>query len=161
MKDKYRKFVLLGLVALVGAGTIYTYIAGENQDKRYIEDFQQYQVALGEMQEDQIGNAKEKMLHLHNKYHDQANITRNLGLIYAMEGDFEKAALYYQKAVDQMPFIVQDPLFSLQFGEMLFYKGELGISQQYIEHGKAVGLPDEYVQRADELLAQIETEQQR
>lgn len=157
MKEIYRKLMLLGLVLIIGIGTFYTYKEGEKQDKRFVEDYQKYQLSLAQMNEDNFKNAKELLMSLHTKYPDQANITRNLGLVYAREGDMEKAALYYQKTVDQHPFSIQDPMFSLQFAQILVAEEEYKVARQYLEHCKTINLPEEYVSRVDELLAYIET----
>lgn len=157
MKEIYRKLILLGLVLFVGIGIFYTNAQGKKQDKGFVEDYQSYQIALAQMQEGNYENAKEQLTKLHNNYPDQANITRNLGLLYAMEGDMDKAALYYQKAVEQRPFIVQEPMFSLQFAEILIEKEEYAAAKQYLEHCKTIAIPEEYTGRVDELLAYIET----
>ncbi|WP_066297074.1 tetratricopeptide repeat protein [Bacillus sp. FJAT-29937] len=157
MKETYRKLILLGLVLFIVVGSIYTYKQGKKQDKKYLEDLQGYHISLTEIQEGKFDYSKEELAKLHNTYPDQANITWNLGLVYAMDRDFKKAALYYQKAVDQRPFIVQEPMFSLQFAEILFFKEEYTVSKQYLEHLKKIGVPEEFNTRVDELLAYIET----
>lgn len=157
MKGIYRKLILLGLVLFIGIGTIYTYIAGKKQDKRYVGDYQSYQMSLAQMQESKLEQPKKELMNLHHAYPDQANITWNLGLAFAMEGDMEKAALYYQKAVDQRPFIVQEPMFSLQFAQILFGVEEYEVAKKYLEHCKTLAIPEEFISSVDELLAQIET----
>lgn len=157
MKEIYRKLILLGLVLIVGIGTYYTYKQGEKQDKRFAEDYQNYQLSLTQMQEGNLDKAKEQLVKLHNQYPDQANITWNLGLSYAIEGDMNKAVLYYQKAVEQRPFIVQDPMFSMQFAEILYEKGEYTAAIQYLKHCKTIAISEEYTGRVDSLLAYLET----
>jgi predicted Zn-dependent protease len=158
MKEIYRKLILLGLVLFIGFGTLYAYIQGKNQDKRFIADYQSYQSSLAQLQEEKYDEAKEQLIKLHNDYPDQANITRNLGLVYAIKGDMEKAAIYYQKAVDQRPYIIQDQMFSLQFAEVLINIEEYEAAKQYLEYLKTtIGVPEEYIGHVDELLAYIET----
>ncbi|WP_313801748.1 tetratricopeptide repeat protein [Cytobacillus sp.] len=156
MKEIYRKLILLGLVLLIGIGVFYTYNAGKTQDKGYVEDYQSYQMSLAQMKENQLEESKKELMKLHQTYPDQANITWNLGLAFALDGDLENASLYYQKAVDQRPFIVQEPMFSLQFAELLFAKEEFGLAKQYLEHCKTIAIPEEFVSRVDELLAYID-----
>jgi predicted Zn-dependent protease len=157
MKEIYRKLVLLGLIIFVGVGTFYTFDQGKKQDQTYVKDLQNYQLSLSQMQEEQYKGAQEKLLELHNRYPDQAKITWDLGLSYAVEGDMEKAALYYQKAVDQRPFIVQEPMFSLQFAEILTSIEQYSVAKQYLEHCKAIGVPEEYAGHVDDLLAYVES----
>lgn len=157
MKEIYRKLILLGLVLFIGIGVFYTYNAGKTQDKGYVEDYQSYQMSLAQMKENQLEQPKRDLMKLHQTYPDQANITWNLGLAFAMEGDMEQAALYYQKAVDQRPFIVQEPMFSLQFAEILIAEEEFEAAKQYLEHCKTIEIPEQFVSRVDELLAYIET----
>lgn len=157
MKEIYRKLILLGLVLFIGIGVFYTYNAGKTQDKGYMEDYQNYQMSLAQMKENQLEQPKKELMKLHQTYPDQANITWNIGLAFAMEGEMEKAALYYQKAVDQRPFIVQEPMFSLQFAQTLIAVEEFETAKQYLEHCKTISIPEEFVSHVDELLAQIET----
>lgn len=157
MKEIYRKLILLGLVLFIGIGTIYTYQQGKKQDKKFRADYQGYQLSLAQMQDKNVDGAIEQLMELHNRYPDQANLTRNLGLAYAIKGEMEKAALYYQKAVDTRPFIVRDPMFSLQFAEILFAQEEYTGAKQYLDNCKTIGVPEEFDSRVDELLAYIET----
>jgi Tfp pilus assembly protein PilF len=157
MKEIYRKLILLGLVIFVGAGTFYTYQQGKKQDERSIKDLQTYNLSLSDLREEKYDEAQEKLLDLHSSYPDQADITWKLGLSYAVDGDMEKAALYYQKTVDLRPFIIQEPLFSLQFAEILISNEEYKAAKQYLEHCKAIGVPEDHAGRVDELLAYIES----
>ncbi|MBP2242357.1 tetratricopeptide (TPR) repeat protein [Cytobacillus eiseniae] len=157
MKEIYRKLILLGLVIFIGVGTIYTYNAGNKQDEGYVKDYQSYQMALAQVQKNEFEQPKKELMELHHTYPDQANITWNLGLAYAIEGDMEKAALYYQKAVDQRPFIVQEPMFSLQFAQILFGVDDFETAKKYLEHCKTLAIPEEFVSSVDELLSHIET----
>ncbi|MEH7526429.1 hypothetical protein V7149_24665 [Bacillus sp. JJ1503] len=157
MKEIYRKLMLLGLVIFVGIGIFYSYKVGKKQDKGFVEDYQSYQLSLTQMQEENYDGAKDQLTKLHNKYPDQASITRNLGLLYAIEGDKDKAALYYQKAVDQRPFIIQDPMFSLQFAEILLSIEENAAAKEYLEYSKKQGIPEEFKGHVEELLAYLET----
>jgi len=157
MKEIYRKLILLGLVLFIVIGAIYTYQQGKKQDVSYAADYQSYQLSLAYLQEGDNETAIAQLMELHNRYPDQANITWHLGLSYALERDMDKAIVYFQKAVDQRPFIIQEPLFTLQFAEVLFAKEEYAAAKQYLEHSKTIALPEEYKPRVDELLAQIET----
>lgn len=157
MGEIYRKLILLGLVLIAGIGTFCTYNQGKEQDKRFVEDYDSYQLSLAQMQDANYDNAKDQLTKLHNRYPEQAKITRNLGLLYAMERDMDKAALYYQKAVEQRPFFVQEPMFSIQFAEILYEKKEYAAAKRYLEHCKTIEIPEEYAGRVDELLAHIET----
>lgn len=157
MKEIYRKLILLGLVLFIVVGTIYTYQQGKKQDERFVADYQSYQLSLARMQDQNVDEAIEQLMKLHNRYPDQANLTRNLGLAYAIKGEMEKAALYYQKAVETRPFIVRDPMFSLQFAEILYAQEEYKGAKKYLENCKAIGVPEEFISRVDELLAYIET----
>ncbi|MEH7344993.1 tetratricopeptide repeat protein [Bacillus sp. JJ1532] len=157
MKEIYRKLMLLGLVIFIGIGVFYTYKEGKKQDRGFVEDSQSYQHSLAQMQEEDYKGAKEQLINLHNKYPDQAIITRNLGLVYAIEGEMDKAALYYKKAVDQRPFIIQDPMFTLQFAEILLSLEENDAAKEYLEYSKKLGIPEEFKGHVEELLAYIET----
>ncbi len=153
MKEIYRKVILLGMVLFIVIGIIYNFQKGRAQDKRFLEESYTYQLSLSLLENNDYENAEKNLLELHKKYENQANVTANLGLAYAYKGDMENAAYYYQKAVEQRPFLIQNPLFSIQFAEILIAIEEYESARQYLDYCKKLDVPEEYMPRLEELIA--------
>lgn len=156
MIEVYRKYILLGFVVFISVTLLITHIKGEKQDMVFKDDYQKYQYSISSLREEQYTTSIEILQKLHQKYPNQANITRSLGLAYSLEGKNEISALYFQKAVEQRPFIVQEPLFSVRYGEVLYRLKEYDISKQYLEHSNKIESSKEYLQLIQSLLAEIQ-----
>lgn len=156
MYGKWDRYVFLSLLVFILSGISYAHWKGQQQDEQFLKDYNEYQQAIQLMQQRQVEQALPILQSLSSKYPDRYNIMRTLGLAYAMKNDFHKAAFYYEKAIRKRPFLQQDPIFTLQFGEILYYKGEYAKAKAYLEQSKKLPGSEMYHARIDELLVQIQ-----
>lgn len=155
MRQKITQYLFWSIIVFVVVGLSYTYWKGKQQDQSYNREFQQYVEALQFIQQKQGEQAIQILKQLSNKYPDRYNISRYLGLSYALAGDFKRASFYYQKAIDQRPFLQVDPIFTLQFGEILYFNGEYAKARAYLERSKQLPGTESYHSRINELLTFI------
>lgn len=85
------------------------------------------------------------------------------GLIAAGNDDYSKGAILLQKTLDINPHKVEDEMFMLQFGELLFFAERLEDAKVVLEKCRDSGWTSEtypmYQERVTELLTQIENMQ--
>ncbi|MBB5324196.1 putative Zn-dependent protease [Anoxybacillus tepidamans] len=155
MSERLNRYVFFGLIVFVFAGIGYAYWKGERQDQQFKQDYIQYQQAFEWIKQSNGEQALQLLQPLLKKYPDRYNIMRYVGLAYAMKNDFRRASLYYEKAITQRPFLQEDPIFTLQFGEILYFNGEYAKAKAYLEKSKQLPGSENYHSRIDELLTLI------
>jgi predicted Zn-dependent protease len=156
VKDSHQKLVIVGflLLVLIGIGT--TKVLGSKQDQTFVEQNEKYQIAVQYIQVGKYQESSAILQELYKSNPESNEVLRLLGFVSGATGDFVKAANYLQKAVDQKPFLLQDHIFNLQFGEVWYFLGELEKSKAYLEKSKQLDVEAQYHERIDELLATIE-----
>ncbi|MDQ0244817.1 Tfp pilus assembly protein PilF [Bacillus fengqiuensis] len=155
MSEKVVNYLFYSLIVFILLGVSYAYIQGKKQNEVFKADYQEYQIALKLI--DQGGNSQsisilEKQA---EKYPDRYNILHKLGLSYAQAGDWGKAVHYYQRAIDQRPFLQMDPVFTMQFAEILFFNNEYVKARAYLEKSKQLPGSERFGPRIEELLTAI------
>ena len=85
------------------------------------------------------------------------------GLISADNGDYKQSVILLQKTLDINPYKVEDPMFMLPFGEVLFFAERYDDAKVVLEKCREWGWVPEsyptYQERVTELLTQIENMQ--
>jgi tetratricopeptide (TPR) repeat protein len=75
------------------------------------------------------------------KRQDNFLIHQNIGNIYAIIQQPEKAVESYEAALKENPFLIKDPFFVLQFAQYSFYNGDIQKAKFLVEHAKKLGIP--------------------
>jgi tetratricopeptide (TPR) repeat protein len=149
---KTNNYVIITILIMIFGSIIYGNIAGKRQNAERYNDNLQYKVSLEELQKNNIDVGINSLLDLSAKYPDNYLLLRYLGLSYGIKEDYQTAASYYQRVVDQRPFIVMDPSFSLQYGQILYNLKAYSAAKQYFEHSKTLGGSEDYLNQVEELL---------
>ncbi|WP_409272390.1 tetratricopeptide repeat protein [Neobacillus sp. SCS-31] len=156
-------FFLL-FVAIVVITITFVNITGNKQDKAFAESFQQYEYAISLLVKTENKNSTDietsiKILKkLSKEQPESVAITRNLGMAYAMKEDYGSAARQYKKALELKPFLSTEPIFMLQFGEMLYFSNQKQEAKLVLEKAKTLygqEVDEKYHSRVDELLGAI------
>jgi tetratricopeptide (TPR) repeat protein len=155
MSERLCRYVFYCLFVLALIGISYVHWKGESQDQEFKRDYIQYQQAFEFIKQGNGEQALQLLQPLLKKYPNRYNIMRNVGLAYAMKNDFQHASLYYEKAITQRPFLQEDPIFTLQFGEILYFNGEYAKAKAYLEKSKQLPGSENYHSTIDELLTLI------
>mgnify|MGYP003554169788 CR=1 FL=1 len=158
--ESNRKYILAGITAFIVVGLFVANVLANKQDEQFAYEDKLYAHA-SQLYTD--GNYIDAMVTINELLELQPNsqeVNYLGGLTAANAGEYKQSAILLQKTMDINPYKVEDAIFMLQFGEILF------LSERY-EDAKVVLLecqkqgwePEEYPnyqQRVTELLAQIE-----
>lgn len=155
-----RKYILLGIIACIVMGLIVAKVMASKQDKEFLTEDILYQQATQLYTE---GNYTEAMVYINDLLKAQPNseaINYLGGLIAANNNETKQAVILLQKTLDINPHNVEDPMFMLQFGEVLFFAERYEDANTVLNRcQESAWAPEEYPDyqnRVTELLTQIE-----
>lgn len=119
LSESTRKYILLGIVLFIILGVIVSKVLANDQDKQFVLADALYQQAFQLAGE---GNYEEASLYINEllKLQPDSEAVNYLGGLTAANTDkLEEAVVLFQKTLDLNPYRVEDPMFMLQFGEIL------------------------------------------
>lgn len=160
-KDSTRKYILLGFIAFIVIGLVSAKVLAKKQDTQFSTEDLLYQQASQLYSE---GNYSEASIFINDLLLAQPKseaVNYLGGLIAANNGDYTQSAILLQKTMDINPHKIEDPMFMLQFGEVLFsaerYEDAKLVLVRCQEWGWAPEEYPTYQERITELLTSIET----
>lgn len=160
-KESTRKSILLGVVAFIVIGLVSAKVLAKQQDTEFAMEDLLYQQANQLYSE---GNYSEASISINELLLEQPKseaVNYLGGLIAANNGDYTQSAILLQKTMDINPHKVEDAMFMLQFGEVMFFAERYGDAKTVLIRCQEAGwLPEEYPtyqERITELLTSIET----
>lgn len=160
LKNKTRKYILLGIIAFIFVGIIAANILANKQDATFETEEFIYQQAVQQYQSGNYAEAQKLIADLVVEKADSEQVNYLAGLIAASVGEYPSAAVYMQKALDINPHNVEAPMFMLQFGEVLFSAKRFDDAKIVLERCKEWNwMPEDYPQyqeQVQEMLTEIE-----
>lgn len=161
LNESTRKYILLGILLFILGGTFTAKILANKQDSAFaIEDtlYQQITQLYSEGDYEQASILGSDLL---LKKPNSEAVNYISGLIAANKGEYIQAAILLQKKLDINPYKVEDSMFMLQFGEVLFFAERYEDAKMVLEEcRKQNWIPEDYPNyqdRVTELLMQIES----
>ncbi|MEK4128660.1 hypothetical protein NYE67_03215 [Solibacillus sp. FSL W8-0474] len=161
LTESTRKYILLGIIILIAVGFLSAKVLASKQDKDFAAEDMIFQQANQLYQE---GNNDDAILLINELLLKKPNteaINYLGGIISANKGDFQQAVILLQKTLDLNPHKVEDPMFMLQFAEVLYFSGKYNEAKIVLEKCRESGWVPEsyptYQERVTEILNQIET----
>lgn len=155
-----KKYIFLAIVGVMVVGIFAAKWMGTKQDEQFAYENELYNSVQQYLSSDQV---EEAIPYLHELLETKPNVelvNYTAALVYSETGDMKLAALYMQKALDINPYRVDDAMFMLGFGEMLFfaerYEDAKTVLIQCQESGWAPEAYPDYQLRLEQLLAEIE-----
>lgn len=155
-----RKYILLTIVGVIIIGIIVAKWMGSEQDEQFTYEDQLYSTVVQYVNE---GNAKEASTEIQELLKTQPDsevVNYIAAIVYANTEDMTAAAVHMQNALDINPHKVEDAMFMLQFGEILFFAERYDDAKTVLTRCQEWGwVPEEYPeyqQRVQELLMTIE-----
>lgn len=159
LTEKNRRYILVGMVAFIIIGIFTAKILGSKQDEQFMYEDMLYAQASQLYEQGNYVDAlamSNELLELQPR----SEAANYLGaLIAAQVGEYGQAAILFQKTMDINPYKVEDAMFMLQFGEILF------LAERYDDAIAVLGLVEElgwkpeeypdYQKRVSELIRQI------
>lgn len=158
--EEKRKYILFGIIIFTIIGLVAAKTMASKQDKEFMTEDILYQQATQSYKE---GNYTEAEVHINEllKLQPNSEVVNYLGgLIAANNNDVTRSVILLQKTLDINPHNVEDPMFMLQFGEVLYFAERYeDANTVLIRCQESAWAPEEYPEyqiRVKELLAQIE-----
>ncbi|MBD8037765.1 hypothetical protein H9635_13520 [Solibacillus sp. A46] len=159
-RESTRKYILIGFVAFIIVGFITAKVLASKQDKEFLVDDTLYQQASQLYNDGNYPAAGELINDLLLRQPNSETVNYLGGLINANNANYNQSAILLQKTLDINPHKVEDPMFMLQFGEVLFFADRFEDSKIVLEKCREWGWVPEsypnYQDRVTELLNQIE-----
>ena len=159
LSEAVRRYILIGIVLLIFAGIITSKVLAKKQDEEYSIDDQLYQQVLQLYSNGSYEEAKVYSSELLERVPNSEIANYLGGLIAAGNNDVLQATILFQKTLDINPHKVEDPVFMLQFGEVLISAERKEDARIVLEKCRDMGWAPEnypdYQQRVNELLIQM------
>lgn len=163
LKESTRKYILLGIVLFIAVGLVSAKVLAKKQDTEFATDDAMYQQVSQLFSEGNYEQAAVLSTELLKRQPKSEVVNYMGGLIVGNTGEYAQAAILLQKTLDINPHKVEDPMFMLQFGEILFFAERYADAKTVLEKCREWGWAPEtyptYQERVTELLTQIENMQ--
>lgn len=160
LTESTRKYILLGIVAFIVIGFMTAKVLASKQNEEFLMDDILYQQASQLYMEGDYPAAGEVIRELLLRQPTSEAVNYLGGVITANIGDYKQSAILLQKTLEINPHKVEDAMFMLQFGEVLFYAERYEDSKLVLVRGRELGWPQhadlKHKERYTELLTQIE-----
>ncbi len=155
MKNRLGTYIYASIICFVVITIIVANIRGNKQDEVYKQEIAQYESGLQLLAESKPQEAEVVFGELYKEHPERYNVTHFLGLAYGMENKFKEAENYYQKALKMRPFLQVNPVFMMQYGQILFANKQYKGAKLVLEKCKALPDSTAYHKDIDQLLLSI------
>lgn len=145
LKEKNRRYILIGVVIFIIFGIFTAKYLGNKQDKQFMYEDILYNQTNQMYQEGKYNEAQSVINQLLELKPKSEAVNYLGGLIAAEVGEYKQSAILLQKTMEINPYNVEKPLFILQLGEVLLlaerYKDAKLVLERCRDWG---GAPAEY-----------------
>lgn len=160
LRESTRRYILIGIVVFILLGILVAKVIAKSQDEKFANEDLLYQQAFQLANENKFEEASIYINELLKTQSDSEAANYLGGLIAANTGELQQAASLFQKTLDINPHRVEDAMFMLQFGEMLYnverYEDARVVLSRCQEAGWAPENYPNYQSKVTELLNSIE-----
>jgi predicted Zn-dependent protease len=141
IKESHIRYIVIGMIMMIILGFGYAHIAGKKQDEQYLKSYNQFNRAVQLMTKNQFLEAKPLLKEIERKYPNSALVKHYLGLVLANTGELKPAITEMKTALDLNPYLAENPIFMLQFAEILKFAGEKKEARIVLERCKTLLSP--------------------
>jgi len=134
---------------------IIVYVMGENQNQKYLQDYNSYQEAVKLVANNQNQQAGTILKELVPRYQDSYQINYYYALYLSNIGDNKTAQHYYSNAAKLDPDLLTNPVFLLYYGENLYKCGRTSQAKTYLEQCTSKSNNAAIKRAANQILAKI------
>lgn len=160
IKEVTRKYIFIGLLILIIIGVIVANILAKKQDEEFATEDFLYNQALQLYKDGDYERAQLLVSELTIERADSEIVNYLAGLIAASNNEYESASILMQKSLDINPYKVENAIFMLQFGEILFLAKRYEDAKIVLNRCKDAGWTPEdypdYQEQVQNMLTQIE-----
>ena len=162
-KESTRKYLLVGIVIFIIIGLVSAKVLAKKQDNEFVANEALYEQAVQLYSTGNTADAGSLIDELLKKQPESEIVNYLGGMVAAGNEDYGQAAVLLQKVLDINPYKVEDPMFMLQFAEVLVHVERFDDAAVILERCReAEWAPEEfptYQERVTQLLADIESKQ--
>jgi predicted Zn-dependent protease len=155
IKESHVRYIVIGMIIVIILGFWYAHIAGKKQDEQYLKSYNQFNQAVQLIAKSQFLEAKPLLKEIERKHPNSALVKYYLGVTLANTGELKPAIAKMKIALDLNPYLVENPIFMLQFAEILTFAGEKKEARLVLERCKTLPPPasvPDYQQKVDALI---------
>lgn len=156
--DKSVRYLVAGIITILIFGLSYSSFTGKKQDEKFLNGQITYNQALQYIEEEKYDQALPILKLVAKEYPSSSVVRYYLGSTFAIIGEWKSAAQEYQQILDLNPYMVEDPTFMIQFGNILINAEKLDEAKVVLERCKQLSVPDQipdYLDQVKMLLMQI------
>ncbi|MEK5039905.1 tetratricopeptide repeat protein [Sporosarcina sp. FSL K6-3457] len=146
MENSTRKYITIGIAFVLIVGFIVASLMGKKQDQVFQMDNKQYNIVIQQLKEGNYKDALAESADLEKRHGRSDAVNYMIALAATNAGETEKSILYMQRALDNNPYKVEDPLFMLQLAEALILAEMLEEAAEVLERSKTLKAPESYPQ---------------
>ena len=89
------------------------------------------------------------------KHPDNYLLYQNIGNAYALIQQPLKSVENYEKALKIKPFLINDPLFDMQYAQLALYNNDLSKAKTLVKQAISIGIPKEKKKLMEQLIITI------
>ncbi|NLT20456.1 MAG: hypothetical protein GXY16_05605 [Syntrophomonadaceae bacterium] len=150
-----RNKIFIVLITVLTIGILISAILGYNQDRKIEANFKKYQYGVQLMNAGQNQKAIEVFNSLDPDFRDSGEIYYYTAFCYANLKEYPQAVKYMKKAQDaRSPFLL-DQYFLYEFGQYLYYIGEVDQSRLYLKQSLKFANDPELIDKINQLIAKL------
>ncbi len=153
----------LVFLVLLASTLIYALFAlglGAQQDRRFNQDYSLFQTAGSMLDQGNPRGAEPTIRQLLDQQPTSYILLWDYGISLAGLGDFARADYFFARTEAQRPFVVNNPTFLIQYGQVLFTEGKYAEAKKYLLRLNQVTNDPKFLQLAQPMLAEIKTKLQ-
>lgn len=151
-----RSYIYIAVLSLAILGSIIGCLLGREQDRIYEDNYRRYEQASLLIGQGKFNTAQEMLNGLDINFRDTYQVQYRLGICAAALGNYDQAVIYMQKVRELRPAVLREQSFLLDFGRILYLKGEYDLAGSYLQESKNIGENMDFVAQADKMLQQID-----
>lgn len=152
IKESNRKYIFTVVVFFILASFFIANIMGKTQDKSFSVSKKMFDEMVTQLQQGHYESALEKVSDLEDGNSDSEVVNYIIGLATANASQSDRAASYFQKTLDINPYKVEDPMFMLQYAEVLVQAKMLEEASIVLERCTMFVAPESFPQYHDRII---------
>lgn len=149
ISDSARRYILAFFSLIVVVGLILSSMMGSKQNKEFQSNYELFSHMNQQFQEGNYTEALKygELLMMNHKSSETVNYLTAVSAVNA--GEIDKALLHMQRALDINPYYVENPMFMLQYAEMLIQAEQKDAAIKVLERCEVLPIPEVYPEYKD------------
>ncbi|MBK3497131.1 hypothetical protein JFL43_20305 [Viridibacillus sp. YIM B01967] len=159
LTEQSRKYALYGFVTFILIGLMVSSFIGRKQDKEFSVQQQNYTDMINFYNSQDYEKAFAISQKLKQKQNGSAQVHQYSALIASKQGKVGSAIVDMQTTLDINPYMVEDPMFMLQYAEILIFGQKFQEAKIMLDQCATLPIPveyptyKEYVQKLQDIIA--------